>query len=285
MPTPRSELGSAVAGNKVFVSGGIGLLGSMDSFEVYDVATDRWQKRVPLPIPLHHHGTAVLGDRVYVVGGYSDLKMRPTRTAWSYDLHKDVWRPIADLPGPRAGFVLIPFDGGLVVTGGVGKDERVLWKYSPGKNSWTEFGSPLPSPREHHGAVAFDGKILVFGGRWQGRNLNTVASYDATQNRWRNMAPMPTARSGISAAVLNGRVHVIGGEDLDESCVYNSHEIYDPRDDSWLVGEPAPTGRHGLNVVAADKKLFVIGGARRAGIMTPLGVTSVVDVLMLKSDG
>ena len=96
---------------------------------------------------------------------------------------------------------------------------------------------------------------------------------------------MPTARSGISAAVAAGKIHVIGGEDLQKGCVFNSHEFYNPSVDSWEIAPAAPTGRHGLGVVGMGNRLLVFGGALRAGIMTPLAVTSTVEVLITEAKG
>ncbi len=283
MPTPRSEIAVASADDRVYVSGGIGLMGSMDSFEAYNTVEDRWTRLASLPTPLHHHGLAVAGDRVYAAGGYTDLRMSSTAAAWSYDPKRDVWERIADLPGPRAGFVLVEFDGGPVAVGGVGKDARALWQYNPGTNSWKVFGSPLPSLREHHGAVVLGKTLHLFGGRWKGRNLETVEIYDSIAGRWQSRTPMPTARSGISVAVAAGKIHVIGGKDLQNGCVFDSHEVYDPLSNSWQIAPPAPTGRHGLGAVGIGNRLLVFGGARRAGIMTPLAVMSTVEMLTIES--
>ncbi len=121
--------------------------------------------------------------------------------------------------------------------------------------------------------------------RWKERNLNTVQIYDPAEGRWRSRAPMPTARSGISAAVAAGKIHVIGGEDLQKGCVFNSHEFYNPSVDSWEIAPAAPTGRHGLGAVGMGNRLLVFGGALRPGIMTPLAVTSTVEVLITEAKG
>jgi Kelch motif len=43
------------------------------------------------------------------------------------------------------------------------------------------------------------------------RNLSSDEAYDPATNRWEQRTPMPTARSGIAAAVLEGRMFVFGG--------------------------------------------------------------------------
>jgi Kelch motif len=64
-------------------------------------------------------------------------------------------------------------------------------------------------------AAVIDGRLYAIGGRIDGnysRNLSTNESYDPATDRWEQRAPMPTARSGIAAAVLHGRIFVFGGE-------------------------------------------------------------------------
>jgi hypothetical protein len=54
-------------------------------------------------------------------------------------------------------------------------------------------------------------EILVIGGEGGGSTFNTVEAYDTTTNSWRTLAPMPTARHGIQAAVCNDGVYVAAG--------------------------------------------------------------------------
>jgi N-acetylneuraminic acid mutarotase len=64
-------------------------------------------------------------------------------------------------------------------------------------------------------AAAIDGRLYAVGGRIDGnysRNLASNEAYDPATKRWEQRAPMPTARSGIAAAVLEGRAFVFGGE-------------------------------------------------------------------------
>jgi N-acetylneuraminic acid mutarotase len=74
---------------------------------------------------------------------------------------------------------------------------------------------------------------------------------------------MPTARSGIAAAVLSGQILVFGGE--APSGTFDAVEYYDPRRDRWAPAMPMPTARHGLGSVAVDGRVYVIAGGRRPG--------------------
>jgi N-acetylneuraminic acid mutarotase len=88
---------------------------------------------------------------------------------------------------------------------------------------------------------------------------------------------MPTARGGLAAAALDGRLWVTGGEILDESRVtYPQLEVYDPPSDTWQSAPPTPTGRHGLAAVPVDGQLYVVGGGRLAGLDVS-GLTEIYD--------
>jgi N-acetylneuraminic acid mutarotase len=74
---------------------------------------------------------------------------------------------------------------------------------------------------------------------------------------------MPTARSGIAAAVLEGRVFVFGGE--APAGTFNQAEAYDPKSNSWNGHAPMPTTRHGLGAAAAARRIYVISGGPTPG--------------------
>jgi Kelch motif len=89
---------------------------------------------------------------------------------------------------------------------------------------------------------------------------------------------MPTARGGLTAAALDGRLHVAGGEDLDTGATFAEHEVYDPAINRWATAAPMPTARHGLTSQAVADRWYVIGGGSRAGAMTLVSLTDLVEV-------
>ena len=96
------------------------------------------------------------------------------------------------------------------------------------------------------------------------RNLDVNEVYDARTDRWETRAPMPTPRSGISAAALNERVYVFGGEAPEGT--FDKVEVYDPRNDRWSdAGTRLPTARHGLGAAVVDGHIFVIAGGTSPG--------------------
>lgn len=79
---------------------------------------------------------------------------------------------------------------------------------------------------------------------------------------------MPTARGGLAAAALHGKIYVFGGE---VPGVFSEDEAYDPATDIWRPMAPMPDARHGIGAVAVADTIFISGGGPVAGF----GVTSV----------
>ena len=82
--------------------------------------------------------------------------------------------------------------------------------------------------------------------------------YDPKTDTWKSLAPMPTARGGIAAAVINGNIYVFGGEAPEKT--FNNNEKYNTATNTWTDDIPMPTPRHGLTAIALNNNIYVIGG-------------------------
>jgi N-acetylneuraminic acid mutarotase len=74
---------------------------------------------------------------------------------------------------------------------------------------------------------------------------------------------LPTARSGIAAAVLGNRIYVFGGE--APSGTFDTVEAFEPAADRWTTWAPMPVARHGLGAAAIGSRIFVVSGGPRPG--------------------
>ena len=100
--------------------------------------------------------------------------------------------------------------------------------------------------------------------------------YDPSNNQWTRKADLPTARSGITAGVLGGRIYVFGGE--APSGTFHENEAYDPDTNVWDTQAPMPTARHGLGSAVVDGKIYVLCGGP-----TPGGSFSDVNEVFMPS--
>jgi N-acetylneuraminic acid mutarotase len=280
MPTARSELAATALEGRIYVAGGIAQWGTTAAFEAYDPTTDRWEELPPLPEAVHHLAAAATNERIYITGGYTNLLFSEiTNRAWVYDPGARIWERIADLPAPRAAHGMAAIEGKLYVVGGVGPDSEDLWIYDPATDRWDVARARLPTQREHLAVTVLDGKLHAIGGRWGDRgNLAALEIYDPATGTWTRGPDLPTARSGLTVGVLEGHVHVTGGESLSLGRTFGEHEAYDPMIDRWTALAGLPTPRHGLTSAVVGGRWYVIGGGARAGAMTFISLTDLVEV-------
>jgi N-acetylneuraminic acid mutarotase len=285
---PRQEVAVAELGGRVYVIGGFRANGSIaDTVEVYDPERDAWDRAAPLPVPLHHAAAASLDGSVYLVGGWSDFFRTPLASVYGYDPAADEWTPRAPMPTARAGLAVAVWDGLLYAAGGAPPArERDFAAYDPVADAWTPLPG-MPTPRNHLGAGAIAGLIYAAGGRVGSilPQTNTAAfeAFDVAAGTWSARAPLPTARSGVAAAALDGRLLVLGGEGNDASPlgVFEEVEAYDPERDAWATLAPMPTPRHGIGAARVGDRVHVPGG----GAVEGFGVSAVHEVFVPEPQG
>src|SRR5438876_11617682 len=221
----------------------------------YDPTSDAWTQKKPMPHPVHHAAITVSNGKMYLFGGF-DLPpsgppgWNPVSDAWEYDPATDGWRALTPMPTARGGGVAAVVNGKIYVIGGAGpapdasapvirprQPQRSLGtveEYDPATNTWRA-RAPIPPPCHHMGREAGDGKIYVLGGTLSGAfiigfpgNTNLVQAYDPAADSWVTKTPMPTARSGLNTATLNGIIYAAGGEVQADKflAAYRAFEAY-----------------------------------------------------------
>jgi len=84
----------------------------------------------------------------------------------------------------------------------------------------------------------------------------------AVEDSWESMADMPTARSGLGVAVVEGKIYAIGGhlDQISFSGHLGTNEMYNPATDIWVTRESMPTARNRFGIAVVQNKIYVIGG-------------------------
>jgi len=96
----------------------------------------------------------------------------------------------------------------------------------------------------------------------------------AAEDSWMTLEPMPTARSGLGVAVVDGKIYAIGGTN---GSLLGTNEMYDPVTDTWTTKTPMPTPRSGFAITVYQNKIYVIGGM--VALLGNTGVNEVYDPL------
>ena len=235
LPAERQEIYADIRDDKIYTLGGLfeGAQNVSDNFLEYDAARDIWTELSPLPEARHHVAVSIVEDHLYGIGGF-----------------------MGGFPNWEAQNTVFVYDFNIA--------------------EWTE-STPLPQPRGEHTAVVIEGKIYVVGGRLKrtpdSANFSdhfdtaSLLIFDPITGVWSSAPDAPTARNSHAAAVIDGKMYVVGGRQFtaQESGEYAnvnvaSLEVYDPEAETWETLVPLPQAAGGITATAVDGKLYVFGG-------------------------
>lgn len=90
--------------------------------------------------------------------------------------------------------------------------------------------------------------------------FDSPAAKATNQGRWVDRAPLPLPRSEMAwAAVLNNRMHIVGGYG-EQRVDRPYHHVYDQAADKWLSAPQLPRGANHVGVAVVGGRLYAIGG-------------------------
>ena len=273
LPIPVGEMGVIECMGRIHIVAGYARHRVDGDFhQVFDPKSGQWTLKAAFPLPCNHVALAAVGAKIYAFGGFIEQNRCPHSKCFVYDTGADAWTPIAGLLRPRGASSAIVLDGKIHLLGG--RDVRsVEWHevYDPATDKYEILdgmrGStgtqPFVGQRDHMGVAVVDGKIHAIAGRMDSYDFNTTlhAVYDPKTDGWTFRAPLPTARSGVSAVYYRDRIVVFGGEATGK--VFGTNEAYDPKTDKWEALAPMKLPRHGLHgatVAVIGDMVHVPGG-------------------------
>src|SRR5574341_1840597 len=229
----------------------------------------------------------------------AEVVVLATMLAWAAEAQTPgKWVKLAAFPEPAEEVYGATAGGKMYVLGGLApgwKPRRLVFEYDPATNAWTK-KQPLPLAAQHLAVVEFNGKIYVFGGfvpptsgppAWV--PINNAWEYDPANDSWKALAPLPTKRGSPNAAVVGGKIYVIGGAGTHpgskETAVHparphrslGTNEVYDPATNTWETRQPMPTARNHAAVGVVNNKIYIIGGRSGAAFSTRASNTDIVE--------
>lgn len=189
------------------------------------------------------------------------LTVKPTSAA-----SQDTWTTKASMNVARFGLGVAVWEGKIYAIGGQGNVNAeplsVNEVYDPASDTWG-FKASMPTARSGFGIAVYQNKIYCIGGmiNWAQGTVSSGANevYDPATDTWSTLSPMPTARYGVEACVLGGKIYLIGGDSY-------AVEVYDPMTDTWTTKTSIPNapGRDrawSCALIVFENKIHVIGAA------------------------
>ena len=177
------------------------------------------------------------------------------------------WKRGAPLPLARGEVAAAVAEGRIYVIGGFtsgGANSTSVQAFNPPTNTWSQ-EADLPLPVDHTMAAGYRGRVYVAGGYGPGRaRLTTLFAF--TGDGWTRLAPMPEQRAAGGAAIVNGKLYVVGGTTSSTigapTTLAKTMLVYDIARDRWTTRR-GPTPREHLGVTALGGKIYAVGGPDR----------------------
>jgi N-acetylneuraminic acid mutarotase len=206
--------------------------------QFYSIDTNTWSSRAAMPIPLNHLNAAVVKGKIYVLGGLVEFN----------DARGRAWRAVPD-----------------------------CWVYDPSTDIWSPLPLGLPaSEARGSAAVGVHGeKIYLAGGETDlelygagvQKSVSVLSVFDTRTQTWVHIPEaakfMPEARDHVGAAVVGGKMYVLGGRDHGQENVRDTVFMLDLGDleKGWEVSEARmPTARGGVATGIVGGKVYTFGG-------------------------
>jgi N-acetylneuraminic acid mutarotase len=268
--TARFSLTTAVVENPagesvLYAMGGASASGgSLSRVQAYNVATNTWTYRAPLPVPMYStNGAGVINGKIYISGGVSGDK-NYRKELYVYDPATNRWTRKQDPPNSQWGGVTGVLNNALYVLTCEGEEDCLadrftarltLYRYDPAADQWV-FLSVTPfgiGPQAMGGFIG--GKLYVTG------PSGVLGAYDPATNQWTTKAPPPDERWAGAGVTVGAKLYIIGGKHRASDGSFKDVRttlVYDPASNSWTTKAPMPTLRTGI----AGSRVFVNGQPR-----------------------
>jgi N-acetylneuraminic acid mutarotase len=177
------------------------------------------------------------------------------------------WKTHANDPLPRYELAVAQVGARAYVIGGLRATavmSSTVEVFDMQNNTWS-VAPEFPGVVHHHAAAATaDGSVYSFGG-WVGIGQSASdLSFRLAPGApaWTPVARMPQARGAHAAALVDGKVWLVGGTGLNGQLL-KPIDVYDPKTDSWSKGPDLPKARDHLSVVVLGDEVWVLGGREK----------------------
>jgi N-acetylneuraminic acid mutarotase len=176
-------------------------------------------------------------------------------------IERPAWHAAPSMTHARSAHAVVAVGDAIYAIGGTGAAGKPVMEVErfdgrAWRDEATLPGDGLNAPA----AAAIGDRIYIIGGFETTTNVPTsdVLVYDTRTRAWSRGAPLPAPRGGHAAAVVDGKIHVIGGGNSRTTLA--DHSEYDLATDRWTDRAPLPRSKGSPAAVAFGGKLYSIGG-------------------------
>jgi N-acetylneuraminic acid mutarotase len=210
LPTPTYACAVATYENQIYVFGGQikgnnGLEVNTNSTKVYDILTDKWISKAPMPTARSLLQANVVDGKIYLIGG--DVGGTSNEV---YDPAKDTWSSKASMPYAAYAYACGIVDKKIYVI------SSLTQIYDTQTDTWS-LGAAIPVAVAAAGSAVITASdnttvIYVVGGETDIFSPQAIVQiYLPEKNSWGFGASLPLPTSRLCVASLNNLLYAVGG--------------------------------------------------------------------------
>ncbi|CAJ1443397.1 unnamed protein product [Effrenium voratum] len=287
MPSSRSDLTATTVGDGIYLIGGCAndqewsvgadmylCSGLTKKVEKYLPASDSFEALTDAPRTRYRHTAAAVGSQIFVFGG-CDISDAIVTEVDVLDTQTGQWSTLStSMPNATSDLSSFVSGGKVYLLGGYNRpnydaQDKVL-VFDPaqsGASAWSD-GQALTQGRGD-AASAVAGDVAFALGGFHHSNWSypmdhlEVMFLSSPSGGWKARAAMSVARGDKAVAVLNGKLHVVGGESKNQdghSTPLMDVEVYDVETDTWFPGGSIPSHRFRFTAAAHGDSIYLFGG-------------------------
>ncbi len=171
------------------------------------------------------------------------------------------WTAAPALKVARSAHAVVATPAAIYALGGTGASGKPVLEVERFDGQEWEIVSKLPGEGLNApAAAAIKDQLYLIGGFGTTSNVpvSEVRVLDLAKLEWSTAPPLPRPRGGHAAAVLEGRVHVIGGGNSESTIP--DHSEFDPETKKWKELAPLPRSIGSPAAVVHEGSLYSVGG-------------------------
>ncbi|XP_043940757.1 kelch-like protein 31 isoform X2 [Protopterus annectens] len=217
----------------------------------YDPRFNTWLHLAPMLQRRTHFSLNSYNGLLYAVGGRNIEGA--LASVECYTPSSNVWQMKMPLEIARCCHASSVVDGMILVTGGYINNaySRSVCAYEMANDIWRDKASLL-TPRGWHCAATLGDRAYVLGGSQLGPRAERVdvlpvECFNPYNSQWSYMAPLPGGVSTAGIAILEGKIHILGGWNESQKKYKKCVQIYNPDLNEWTERDELPEATVGVS--------------------------------------
>ena len=235
---PRSSFGTVSYQDKIYMAGGHSGAehtyppeSFQDTFVVYDIKNNKWEKLAPRPVKAHGYQILAYDGYIYAFGGFAyspdhKPKWKSLSQIDRYSIKDNKWETVAHLKEPRSSNVVILIEDKAYIIGGWNSTPKFendydgkfhtaieIFDFKNLQSSYAPY--ELKDKRRAFTGLNYQNKILLVGGLGEGAThfelQSRVTMIDPLTGKHTELAQLPFATFAPAAEIIDDELFVFGG--------------------------------------------------------------------------